>query len=154
MKHFYVKAIQLKAKDEDDPKVDYNLKEAAALAVDIMPYRHHRLAAIKLDKDPVIGELHENASLEELEAEMKKHWLRLAPVLDLEAMLAPPSEPSDGVANREVPQDGAAGDAGEKAASWLRSRGTKNGNFSNGNWTAEAVEERRWLRSLVKAFAP
>ena len=31
-------------------------------------------------------------------------------------------------------------------------RGTKNGNFSNGHWTAEAIEERRWLRSLVKAF--
>jgi hypothetical protein len=26
-------------------------------------------------------------------------------------------------------------------------RGTKNGNFRNGNWTAEAIEERRWLRS-------
>jgi hypothetical protein len=31
--------------------------------------------------------------------------------------------------------------------------GMKNGNFRNGNWTAEAVEERRWLRSLVKGFA-
>ena len=50
--------------------------------------------------------MHENASLEELEAEMKKHWLRLAPILDLEALVAP-------VANRKVPQDGAAGDAVE-----------------------------------------
>jgi hypothetical protein len=32
-------------------------------------------------------------------------------------------------------------------------RGMKNGNFRNGNWTAEAVEERRWLRALLKAFA-
>ena len=32
-------------------------------------------------------------------------------------------------------------------------RGMENGNFRNGNWTAEAVEERRWYRSLVKAFA-
>jgi hypothetical protein len=32
-------------------------------------------------------------------------------------------------------------------------RGTKNGNFRSGNWTAEAIEERRWLRSLVLAFA-
>jgi hypothetical protein len=32
-------------------------------------------------------------------------------------------------------------------------RGTENGNFRNGNWTAEAIEERRWLRSLVQAFA-
>jgi hypothetical protein len=32
-------------------------------------------------------------------------------------------------------------------------RGKKNGNFRNGNWTAGAIEERRWLRSLVQAFA-
>ena len=32
-------------------------------------------------------------------------------------------------------------------------RGSKNGNFRNGNWTADAIEERRWLRSLVQAFA-
>ena len=32
-------------------------------------------------------------------------------------------------------------------------RGMKNGNFRNGNWTGSAIEERRWLRSLVKAFA-
>src|SRR5262245_13242242 len=32
-------------------------------------------------------------------------------------------------------------------------RGPKNGNFKTGNWTAEAIEERRWLRSLVRAFA-
>jgi hypothetical protein len=29
----------------------------------------------------------------------------------------------------------------------------ENGNFRNGNWTSEAIEERRWLRSLVQAFA-
>jgi hypothetical protein len=32
-------------------------------------------------------------------------------------------------------------------------RGAKNGNFRNGYWTAQAIEERGWLRSLVKAFA-
>ena len=31
--------------------------------------------------------------------------------------------------------------------------GAKNGNFRNGNWTAEAIEERRWLRSLAQTFA-
>ena len=30
---------------------------------------------------------------------------------------------------------------------------SKNGNYRNGNWTAEAIEERRWLRSLVQTFA-
>jgi len=32
-------------------------------------------------------------------------------------------------------------------------RGPKNGNFKNGDWTAEAIEERKWLRSLVQSFA-
>ena len=32
-------------------------------------------------------------------------------------------------------------------------RGHKNGNFRNGHWTADAIEERRWLRSLVQMFA-
>jgi hypothetical protein len=32
-------------------------------------------------------------------------------------------------------------------------RGAKNGNFRSGNWTAEPVAERRWLRSLVRSFS-
>jgi hypothetical protein len=32
-------------------------------------------------------------------------------------------------------------------------RGAKNGNFRDGDWTAEAIEERKWLRSLVRSFA-
>jgi hypothetical protein len=32
-------------------------------------------------------------------------------------------------------------------------RGARNGNFRNGDWTAEAIEERKWLRSLVQSFA-
>jgi hypothetical protein len=32
-------------------------------------------------------------------------------------------------------------------------RGNRNGNYTNGEWTAEAIEERRWLRSLVREFA-
>lgn len=31
-------------------------------------------------------------------------------------------------------------------------RGARNGNFTDGSWTAEAIEERRWLRSLVRSF--
>ena len=111
MRHFYIRAMQLKAVGGKPDEVDANLLKAVDIAVQVMPYRHHRLAAIKLDKDPIVGGVHENSSLAELEAEMKKHWLRLAPILDLEALVAP--EPSDGSANREVPQGGAAGDAGE-----------------------------------------
>jgi hypothetical protein len=32
-------------------------------------------------------------------------------------------------------------------------RGAKNGNFKSGDWTAENIEERKWLRSLVRSFA-
>lgn len=32
-------------------------------------------------------------------------------------------------------------------------KGARNGNYRNGFWTAEAIEERRWLRSLVLAFS-
>jgi len=32
-------------------------------------------------------------------------------------------------------------------------KGRLNGNYTNGEWTAEAIEERRWLRSLVRNFA-
>ena len=31
--------------------------------------------------------------------------------------------------------------------------GPKNGNFKTGDWTAEAIEERKWLRSLLQSFA-
>jgi hypothetical protein len=30
---------------------------------------------------------------------------------------------------------------------------SRNGNYRRGDWTSEAIEERRWLRSLVQAFA-
>jgi hypothetical protein len=32
-------------------------------------------------------------------------------------------------------------------------RGENNGNYKSGDWTLEAVEERKWLRSLVRSFA-
>jgi hypothetical protein len=31
-------------------------------------------------------------------------------------------------------------------------RGARNGNFTDGTWSTEAIEERRWLRSLVRSF--
>jgi hypothetical protein len=32
-------------------------------------------------------------------------------------------------------------------------RGSRNGNYKNGDWTRAAIDERKWLRSLVLAFA-
>jgi hypothetical protein len=31
-------------------------------------------------------------------------------------------------------------------------RGSWNGNYRNGEWTKEAIDERTWLRSLVRDF--
>src|SRR5262249_6672357 len=76
-----------------------NMLEAVSIAEKIAPYRHHRLAAIKVDaKD--LAPRNEQKSLEDLRAQMQKHFERLAPVLDLEALMAP----ADGSADRDVPQ--------------------------------------------------
>ncbi|MFL6951261.1 MAG: HGGxSTG domain-containing protein [Xanthobacteraceae bacterium] len=32
-------------------------------------------------------------------------------------------------------------------------RGAQNGNYKDASWTGKAFEERRWLRSLTRAFA-
>jgi hypothetical protein len=32
-------------------------------------------------------------------------------------------------------------------------KGEKNGNYSNGDWTVEAIEERKWLRHQIKTNA-
>ena len=102
MRHFYVRAVKLKQAGGDSKDVDANLLKAVDIAEKVMPYRHHRLAAIKLDKD--LTPRNEQKSLEQLRAEMVKHFERLAPVLDLEVIMAPAeaSEPSDGVASRVV----------------------------------------------------
>src|SRR5262249_27764473 len=101
MRHFYSRAMQLKAVGGKPELVDASLLEAVKIAEKIAPYRHHKLAAIKLNKDPVEPRFRKGASMEELRAEMQRHLEILAPVLDLEALLAP----SDGIANREVPEE-------------------------------------------------
>jgi hypothetical protein len=32
-------------------------------------------------------------------------------------------------------------------------KGKENGNYKNGEWTTDAIVERKWVRSLVRAFA-
>ena len=109
MRYFFMRVQAARNVKGNEAVVRANMLEAVNIAEKIAPYRHHRLAAIKLNKDPITAGLHDNASLAELEAEMKKHWLRLAPVLDLEALMAP----ADEITTSDVAQDGAAGDAGE-----------------------------------------
>jgi len=97
MRYFFMRAQAARSVKGNEAVVRANMLEAVSIAERIAPYRHHRLAAIKVDaKDlkPRDGQ----KSLEQLRAQMQKHWERLAPVLDLEALIAP----SDGIANREV----------------------------------------------------
>ena len=109
MRFHYVHAMRLQSAGPgkyDVLEVSAALLKAASLAEKALPYRHHRLATIKLDKDPVMGELHEHATVAELEAEMQKHLQVLLPILELEAVKPAAEEPSDGVANREGFEEG------------------------------------------------
>ena len=104
MRYFFMRAQAARSVKGNEAVVRANMLEAVSTAEKIAPYRHHRLAAIKVDaKDlkPRDGQ----KSLEQLRAEMIKHFERLAPVLDLEALVAP----SDGIANRDMPQGNGAG---------------------------------------------
>jgi hypothetical protein len=109
--HFYLRAEMGKHSGTRKPKeIDEDYREAAALASLAAPYRHARLSAMKLAGDPNNPvRIHDNASLDELRAEVQKHFKILAPVLDLEALMAP----ADGITNRDVPRAG--GDNGTGA---------------------------------------
>jgi hypothetical protein len=100
MRHFYIRAQMGKNAGRKQSKVDADYEKAAHSASLVAPYRHARLSAVKLAGHPVAPELREDASLEELRVEMLKHWKRLVPVLDLEALMAP----ADGIANRGMPE--------------------------------------------------
>ncbi len=93
MRHFYVramKAIEIKAPSEI---VDKNLEKAVSIAEKIAPFRHARLSAVKLAGEPNNPlRVYDNASAEELRAEVMRHIARLtdAGVLDLQALLPTP----------------------------------------------------------------
>jgi hypothetical protein len=78
-RHFYARAAQLKSMNAKPEEVDASLLKAVDIAAKIAPYRHHRLAAIKLNKDPVDPALREEASLEELRIEMQKALGEVSP---------------------------------------------------------------------------
>src|SRR5215813_1473134 len=64
MRHFYIRAMQLKAVGGKPGGVDANLLKAVDIAEKVMPYRHHKLAAIKLDEDPVEPAFRPGASMD------------------------------------------------------------------------------------------
>src|SRR5262249_33119308 len=81
----------------------------------------------------------EQKSLEDLRAQMQKHFERLAPVLDLEALLAP----SDGIANREV-SEGRRGTISDRTpdTDWHR----------NGPWHRGTDRHRNRLSTAVSGL--
>src|SRR5215813_12366449 len=106
MRYFYSLAQTGRKANAPLDEVRKCFEKAAYLAALAAPYRHPRLSAVKINKDPVDPALRQETSLEELRVKIQKHWKRLAPVLDLEALIAP----TDGSADRDVPQDGAGHD--------------------------------------------
>jgi hypothetical protein len=97
MRHFYGRALLLKQINGKPEQIDADLKEAAAIAEKIAPYRHARLSAVKLAGDPNNPvRIPDNASLDELRELVKLHYERLAPVLDLEVI------PKARIANQPV----------------------------------------------------
>jgi hypothetical protein len=84
-------------------QIDADLKDAVAIASAAAPYRYPRLKAVTLAGDqnnPL--QLSADASREDIRAEIMKHLTILAPVLDLQALVAP----AEGIADRDVPRRG------------------------------------------------
>ena len=113
MRHFYARALLLKNNNGKPEQIDADLKEAAAIAEKIAPYRHARLSAVKIAGDPnAPKDFEDGATLEELKAMVEFHLERVAPVLNLQVIPINPSEPVGGIANRDAPQGRAGNDAG------------------------------------------
>jgi hypothetical protein len=90
--HFFLRAKMGKNAGRRTEEIDEDYKQAAALAALAAPYRHARLSAMKLAGDPNNPvRIKDDATLEELRAEMMKHLHILIDggLIDLEALPAP-----------------------------------------------------------------
>ena len=89
MMHFYLRALSLKGLKKPDDQIDAAMMQALAAAEKVAPYRHPKLGAVKLAGDPSNPlRMMDNATTEELKAEIMRHLRILAPVLDLEPLIA------------------------------------------------------------------
>jgi hypothetical protein len=89
--HFFIRAEMGKNSGRRAEEVDQDYRQAAALAALAAPYRHSRLSAMKLAGDPNNPvRIRDDATLEELRAEMHKHLNILIEggLIALEAQLA------------------------------------------------------------------
>jgi hypothetical protein len=90
--HFFLRAKMGKNAGRNQSEVDADYERAAHLAALAAPYRHAKLSAMKLAGDPnAPARIRDDASLEELRAEMMKHLgiLIEGGLIDLEALPAP-----------------------------------------------------------------
>jgi hypothetical protein len=112
MGHFYARALLLKNNNGKPEQIDADLKEAAAIAEKIAPYRYPRLSAVRLAGAPNNpARIKDDATLEELRAEVAKHLTRLvsAGVIDLKALPLPDGE----IAHQPIPGVDQSGINGE-----------------------------------------
>ena len=87
MMHYYTQALSFKAMEKPDTEIDAAMALALHAAEKCAPYRHARLAAIKLAGDPNDPlRMLDTATADELKAEIMKHLKILAPVLELDAV--------------------------------------------------------------------
>ena len=112
MRHFCARALLLKQINGKSEQIDANLKEAAAIAEMIVPYRHPRLKAITLAGDPNSQlRIRDDASADEIRAEIMKRLRILvsAGLIDLKALPVP----DGGIANQSIPGVDPSGINGE-----------------------------------------
>ena len=88
-KHFFIRAEMGKNAGRKQSEVDEDYGKAAHLAALVAPYRHPRLAAVKLAGNPVSA--WDDATAEELKAEINRRLtvLQEAGILELKVIDAP-----------------------------------------------------------------
>jgi hypothetical protein len=111
MAHFYTRAINLKRSGGKAEVIDANLRDAAAIAEKIAPFRHARLSTMKLAGDPNNPwRIKDDATADELRAELMRHLARLtdAGIIDLQALPAPKggiAQPVSGIDQSGINRD-------------------------------------------------
>jgi hypothetical protein len=89
MHYYFTRALQYKGMQKPEAEVDAAMNLALDAAERCAPYRHARIATIKLSGDPHNPlRMFDTATADELKAEIMKHLKILAPVLDLEPLMA------------------------------------------------------------------
>ena len=87
MTHLYAQALSKKHLGKPEAEVNAAMKDALMAAERVAPFRHPKLAAMKVAGDPSNPlRMLDSANREELKAEIRKHLKILAPILELDAV--------------------------------------------------------------------